>query len=95
MQQVKLPFFIKHAISISIVDLSLGATSMFEKLILLYHYCLPLNMLQQRFTNRISDLRVSYLHDKPCITKLYNIVFLTSLYLQQKIVLIPLLQYLL
>ena len=38
MQQVKLPLFIKHAISISIVGLSLGVTSMFEKLILLYHY---------------------------------------------------------
>ena len=38
MQQVKLPLFIKHAISI--VGLSLGVTSMFEKLILLYHYCL-------------------------------------------------------
>ena len=49
MQQVKLPLFIKHAISISIVGLSLGITSMFEKLILLYHYCLhTLNMLQRR-----------------------------------------------
>ena len=35
MQQVKLPLFIKHTISISIVGLSLGVTSMFEKLILL------------------------------------------------------------
>ena len=58
MQQVKLPLFIYHAISISIVGLSLGVTSMFEKFILLYHYCLyTLNMLQRRFTNRISDLR--------------------------------------
>ena len=47
MQQVKLPLFIKHAIPISIVGLSLGVTSMFKKLILLYHYCLrTLNMLQ-------------------------------------------------
>ena len=45
----------KHAISISIVGLSLGVTSMFEKLILLYHYCLhTLNMLLRRFANRIS-----------------------------------------
>ena len=36
MQQVKLLLFIKHTISISIVGLSLGVTSMFEKLILLY-----------------------------------------------------------
>ena len=55
MQQVKLPLFIKHIISISIVSLSLGVTSMFEKLLLLYHYCLyTLNMLLQRFANRIS-----------------------------------------
>ena len=54
MQQVKLPLFIKHTISISIVSLSLGVTSMFEKLILLYHYCLhTLNMLLRRFANRI------------------------------------------
>ena len=47
MQWVKLLLFIKHVISISIVGLSLGVTSMFEKLILLYHYCLhTLNMLQ-------------------------------------------------
>ena len=59
MQQVKLLLFIKHAVSISIVGLSLGVTSMFEKLILLYHYCLhTLNMLLRRFANRIScDLR--------------------------------------
>ena len=59
MQQVKLPLFIKHTILISIVGLSLGVTSMFEKLILLYHYCLyTLNMLLRRFANRIScDLR--------------------------------------
>ena len=58
MQQVKLPLFIKHAISISVVGLSLDVTSMFIKLILLYHYCLhTLNMLQQRFTNSIRDLR--------------------------------------
>ena len=51
MQQVILPLFIKHAI-LMIVGLSLGVTSMFEKLILLYHYCLhTLNMLLQRFAN--------------------------------------------
>ena len=40
MQQVKLPLFIKYTISILIVGLSLGVTSVFENLILLYHYCL-------------------------------------------------------
>ena len=37
MQQVKLLLFIKHAILILIVGLSLHVTNMFEKLILLYH----------------------------------------------------------
>ena len=36
--KVKLLLFFKHTILISIVDLCLGVTSMFEKLILLYHY---------------------------------------------------------
>ena len=67
MQQAKLPLFIKHAISISIVGLNLGVTSMFQKLILLYHYCLhTLSMSQQRFANRTSELLaciiVLYLH---------------------------------
>ena len=60
MQQVKPPLFIKHAIIIAIdCEFEFRCyTSMFEKLILVYHYCLhTLNMLLRRFTNRINDIR--------------------------------------
>ena len=60
MQQVKSLLFIKHTIIIAI-DCGFEFrcyTSMFEKLILVYHYCLHTpNMLLRRFANRINDIR--------------------------------------